>query len=68
MIVDPADVEAYQGAITAPVKGYTGGVAFEQRSGTGIQQMDNLGDDHIVVLRRLAGGQLDLAPLPVRRF
>jgi len=68
MIVDPAAVEAYAGAITEPVKTYTGGVAFEQRSGTGIQQMDNLGDDHIVVLRRLAGGQLDLAPLPVRRF
>jgi len=68
MIVDPADVEAYQGSITEPVKTYTGGVAFQSRSGTGIQQMDNLGDDHIVVLRRLAGGQLDLTPLPVRRF
>jgi hypothetical protein len=68
MIVDPADVEAYQGSITDPVKTYTGGVAFQQRSGTGIQQMDNFGDDHVVVLRRLAGGQLDLTPLPVRRF
>jgi hypothetical protein len=68
MIVDPADIEAYTGAIEQPVKTYTSGVAFESRSGTGIQQMDNLGDSHIVVLRRLAGGQLDLTPLPVRRF
>jgi hypothetical protein len=30
--------------------------------------MDNLGEEHIVVLHRLAGGQLDLSPLPVRRF
>jgi hypothetical protein len=68
MIVDPADVEAFQGAITEPVKSYTGGVAFQQRSGTGIQQMDNLGEEHIVVLHRLAGGQLDLSPMSVRRF
>jgi hypothetical protein len=68
MIVDPADIEAYTGAIEQPVKTYTSGVAFESRSGTGIQQMDNLGDSHVVVLRRLAGGQLDLTPLPVRRF
>jgi hypothetical protein len=68
MIVDPADVEAFQGAITEPVKAYTGGVAFQHRSGTGIQQMDNLGEEHIVVLHRLAGGQLDLSPLSVRRF
>jgi hypothetical protein len=67
-IVDPADVEAFQGSITEPVKTYTGGVAFEQRSGTGIQQMDNLGEEHIVVLHRLAGGQLDLSPMSVRRF
>lgn len=68
MIVDPADVEAFAGSITEPVTTYTGGVAFQSRSGTGIQQMDNLGDEHVVVLRRLAGGQLDLTPLPVRRF
>jgi hypothetical protein len=68
MIVDPADVEAFQGSITERVESYTGGVAFQSRSGTGIQQMDNLGDEHIVVLRRLAGGQLDLTPLSVRRF
>jgi hypothetical protein len=68
MVVDPKDVEAYEGAIDKRVETYTAGVKFEQRSGTGIQQMDNLGDEHIVVLRRLAGGRLDLTPVPLRRF
>jgi hypothetical protein len=68
MIVDPKDVEAYSGEITSEVPGYTGGVRFESRSGTGVQQLDNLGDSHVVVLRRLMGGRLDLVPLSVRRF
>jgi len=68
MIVDPEDVEAFEGEITAEVPGYTGGVRFESRSGTGIQQLDNLGDRYVVVLRRLMGGRLDLVPLPVDRF
>jgi len=68
MIVDPKDVEAYAGEITAEVPGYTAGVRVESRSGTGVQQLDNLGDDHVVVLRRLMGGRLDLVPISVRRF
>lgn len=68
MIVDPKDVEAYAGEITAEVPGYTAGVRFESRSGTGVQQLDNLGDAHVVVLRRLMGGRLDLVPISVRRF
>lgn len=68
MIVDPKDIEAYAGEITSEVPGYTGGVRFESRSGTGVQQLDNLGDTHVVVLRRLMGGRLDLVPLSVRRF
>lgn len=68
MVVDPRDVEAYEGAIDKHVETYTAGVKFEQRSGTGIQQMDNLGDEHVVMLRRLPGGRLDLTPMAVRRF
>jgi hypothetical protein len=68
MIVDPKDVEAYAGEISARLPGYTGGVRFESRSGTGVQQLDNLGDAHVVVLRRLMGGRLDLVPMSVRRF
>jgi hypothetical protein len=68
MIVDPRDVEAYGEEITAKVPGYTAGVRFESRSGTGIQQLDNLGDAHVLALRRLMGGRLDLTPMSVRRF
>jgi hypothetical protein len=68
MIVDPKDVEAYEGAIDRKVEGYTGGVRYEIRSGGSVQQLDNLGESHVVVLRRLASGRLDLVPMPVRRF
>ncbi len=68
MIVDPKDVEAFAGEITTEVPGYTGGVRFESRSGTGIQQLDNLGERFVVVLRRLMGGRLDLVPMSVDRF
>ena len=68
MIVDPKDVEAFEGELTAKPAGYTAGVRFESRSGTGVQQLDNLGEAHVVVLRRLMGGRLDLVPISVRRF
>jgi hypothetical protein len=68
MVVDPKDIEAFEGSIETKVPGYVGGVRYEPRSGSGVQQLDNLGEDHVVVLRRLAGGRLDLVPMPVRRF
>ena len=68
MIVDPKDVEAYDGAIDKRVETYIAGVRHEPRSGTGIQQMDNLGDAYVEVLRRLPGGRLDLVPVSVKRF
>jgi hypothetical protein len=68
MVVDPKDIEAYEGQIDQKVPGYVAGVRYEPRSGTGVLQMDNLGESHVVVLRRLAGGRLDLTPVPVRRF
>jgi len=68
MIVDPKDVEAYEGELTVKPASYTAGVRFESRSGGGVQQLDNFGDAHVVVLRRLMGGRLDLVPISVRRF
>ena len=68
LIVDPKDVEAYEGAIDKHVETYIAGVRYEPRSGTGVQQMDNLGDDYVEVLRRLPGGRLDLVPISVKRF
>lgn len=68
LIVDPRDVETYEGTIDKPVESYVSGVRHEPRSGVGVLQMDNLGDTHIAVLRRLPGGRLDLVPVSVRRF
>jgi hypothetical protein len=68
MIVDPKDVEAYEGELTEQPAGYSAGVRFESRSGTGVQQLDNLGDAHVVALQRLMGGRLDLVPMTVERF
>ncbi len=68
MVVDPKDVEAYEGEITSKPPTYTAGVRFESRSGTGIQQLDNLGESHVLVLQRGMSGRLDLAPMSVRRF
>ena len=68
LIVDPKDVEAYDGVIDKHVETYVAGVRYEPRSGTGVQQMDNLGDDYVEVLRRLPGGRLDLVPISVKRF
>ena len=68
LIVDPKDVESYDGVIDKPTETYVAGVRHEPRSGVGVLQMDNLGGEHIVVLRRLPGGRLDLVPVSVRRF
>jgi hypothetical protein len=68
MVVDPKDVESFEGEITKEVEGYTGGVRFESRSGTGIQQLDNFGEEHVLTLVRLGGGRLNLSPMSVKRF
>jgi hypothetical protein len=68
MIVDPKDIEAFPGQIDKEVEGYVGGVRYDPRSGSGVLQMDNLGEGHVAVLRRLPGGRLDLVPVSVRRF
>jgi hypothetical protein len=68
MIVDPDDVADFQGSITTEVKGYTEGVTYEIRSGTGVQQMDRLNEGFILMLQRLPGGTLDMVSMPVERF
>ena len=69
MVVDPGDIEAFEGELTTKPPSYTAGVRFESRSGTGIQQLDNLGESHVLVLQRgVMNGRLDLAPMSVRRF
>jgi hypothetical protein len=66
LVVDAKDIESWPAAIDSPVESYTAGVRFISRSGTGIQQMDLLGDTHLLFLQRLPGGQLDLRPRPVQ--
>ncbi|MGH9319785.1 MAG: hypothetical protein ACRD3V_07830 [Vicinamibacteria bacterium] len=68
MIVDPKDVESYQGAITEPTKTYVAGVRYEPRSGSGIQQMDILNSQSLLALRRHPGGNLDLITLSTEWF
>lgn len=68
MIVNPKDVASFEGEINTEVEGYIAGVPYEIRSGNGIQQMDRMGDDWIVVLQRLPGGTLDLYNMSVKRF
>ncbi len=68
MLVDPRDIEAYEGSITRETPGYTEGVRYEIRSGNGIQQLDRYGDEMLVALQRLPGGTLDLVSMSVRRL
>jgi hypothetical protein len=68
LIVDPKDIESYQGEISTPTKTYVAGVRYEPRSGVGVQQMDLLSPETIVTLRRHPGGNLDLVSLPVKWF
>ncbi|NIR50211.1 hypothetical protein GWO43_17040 [candidate division KSB1 bacterium] len=68
MIVDPKDVESYDGSITEEVEGYLAGVKYEPRAGTGIQQLDNFNSEYVLALRRLPGGTMDLEPFSIQRF
>jgi len=68
MIVDPKEIESYEGEIVTESETYAEGVPYEIRSGVGVQQLDLLNPAYFVALQRLPGGSLDLVSLPVRRF
>ena len=68
MIVDPADIASFEGEINTEVQGYAAGVSYEIRSGNGVQQLDLLDENRVVLLQRLPGGTLDLVTLSTRRF
>jgi len=63
LVFDPEDVKNYDGAITEEVKGYLGGVKYTPRSGSGVQQLDNLNDKFIVATQRMPSGKLALVSL-----
>lgn len=58
-------IDQFKGALTEPVESYTAGLKADYRSGVSLQQLDNLGDKHLLVLRRLPGGTLDLESWPL---
>ncbi len=68
LIVDPKDIESFEGEIAAPTETYVAGVRYEPRSGVGVQQMDLLNAETVVTLRRHPGGNLDLVSLPIQWF
>lgn len=67
-IVDPADIEGFDGEILAAPDTYVAGIPFEIRSGSGIAQLDLLGDEGFVALERRPGGTAALVTMPVERF
>lgn len=60
LILDPKDVEAYEGEITEEVEGYLGGVKYTPRSGTGIQQLADFNSKYILATQRQPNGKLAL--------
>lgn len=58
-------IDNFTGALTEPVDAYTAGIPAEYRSGVSLQQLDNLGERHLVALRRLPGGTLNLETWPL---
>ena len=68
MIVDPAEIAAFNGSIIEPVEEYTAGLDYEIRSGSGVQQLDVLDDETVVTLVRTNAGTLDLVALATSRL
>lgn len=62
MKIDPAKIEKYKDYLTEPVKesSATAGVDFIALPYVQIQQMDKLNDEKVVVLQRMANGDLNL--------
>lgn len=54
------DIASFEGELKDPVDTYTAGVAGEYRPAGGIQQLDILSPQHLVMLRRMPSGTLDL--------
>lgn len=67
IVVDVDDIATYEGEINAPLEEYSAGVEHLKRSGTGVQQMEMLGPDHLLMLVRRPSGTLDLGSQPLRR-
>ena len=68
LIFDPDDVNSYEGAITEEVPGYMAGVKYTPRSGSGMQQLDDLNEKFLIATQRLPSGKLALVSLSKERL
>ncbi|MBX2816485.1 MAG: hypothetical protein KTR24_10820, partial [Saprospiraceae bacterium] len=64
MIIDPDDIEGFEGSITEVVEGYMAGVNYTPRSGSGVQQLDDLNEKFLVATQRMPSGKLALVSFP----
>lgn len=60
LVVPVRDIEKFDGALTEPANSYLAGLRPDYRGGGLVQQLDRMGQGHIVLLRRLPSGSLDL--------
>ncbi len=67
IILDTADIAAFDGEIIERPSEYSAGVKHLKRSGTGIQQLDLLANEYLVTLQRMPSGTLDLGAMQLRR-
>ncbi|MEM9407627.1 MAG: hypothetical protein AAGA81_16435, partial [Acidobacteriota bacterium] len=61
IVVDTKDIAGFDGEIIEQPSQYAAGVKHLKRSGTGVQQLDLIGNDFLVLLQRMPNGHLDLA-------
>lgn len=67
IVVDTQDIADYEGEITDSREEYAFGVEHVKRSGTGIQQLDLMGSEYLIMLQRMPSGTLDLGARPLSR-
>lgn len=67
IVLDTEDIAAFEGEIIERPEQYSAGVEHLKRSGSGIQQLDILGDAFLVTLQRMPNGSLDLGSIQLRR-
>ncbi len=67
IMMDTRKLTEFEGEIDDVLTEYSAGVEHVKRSGTGIQQLDNLADRFLITLQRMPNGKLDLGAMPLRR-
>ncbi len=68
LVIDPKDIEAYDGEIKEEVEGYLAGVKYTPRAGSAIYQLADFDEKYILATQRLAGGKLALVSLSKSRL